>query len=74
MEQMLQAAVYGAEALEAAAKRSAPELPRAGPTGIERSGNDPEGGTGKARQGNSSVRRQSFLIHCAYCLHVSASL
>lgn len=71
MEQMLQAAMYGAEALDAAAKRSAPELPRAGPTGVERSGNEPEGGTGKARQGNSSKSDQS--VENQTCLGCNAT-
>lgn len=56
VERMLQAAAYGAQALDSAAKRSASEAPRAPPTSAgERSHEEGDGGVAKARQPNVNV-------------------
>ncbi|KAI0339410.1 hypothetical protein BDW22DRAFT_1431680 [Trametopsis cervina] len=52
LERMLQAATYGAQALDSATKRSTSELPRAPPTDGERPHEEGDGGAGKARQSN----------------------
>jgi len=49
---MLQAASYGAQALDSAVRRSASEIPRAPPTNGERSQEESDGVAGKARQAN----------------------
>jgi hypothetical protein len=54
MEQMLQAAMYGQEVLDAAAQRSATEAARATAT-VERPVEEVEGNSGKARSVSTSV-------------------
>lgn len=57
VEQMLQAALYGHEALDVAVQRSASETAQAAHGG-ERSGEGGEGSTARARQASISVRGQ----------------
>ena len=55
IERMIQAAAYGAQALDSAAKRPASEAPRVPPTNGERPHEEADGGVAKARQANVNV-------------------